>query len=126
MSTYWNEKPNNNGKSQILHYSVTLVGRIIMKKITYGRKRTADRGISHALFGNILFVLGTVSLCAMLALSGNSMTEKVKFHNLTEDAVSVGAFREELETVEKPVFSPERSFFDSLGEFFAELIFGER
>ncbi len=97
-----------------------------MKKITFGRKRAADREVSHTLFGNILFVLGTVSICVMLAFSGNSMTEKVKLHNSSENAISVGAFREELETPPKPVFSPERSFFDSLGEFFAELIFAER
>ena len=61
----------------------------------------------------------------MMYRSNDYSAEKVKDGDGYVQVMSVGVYQEELETPEKPTFSAGQSFFDSVGEFFAELIFGE-
>lgn len=96
-----------------------------MEKIVSGRKRNAKKTVSYTVFGDVLFVLGIAAMCFMLYQSNDYSAEKVKDEGGYVQAMSVGVYREELETPEKPTFSAGQSFFDSVGEFFAELIFGE-
>lgn len=96
-----------------------------MEKIVSGRKRNTKKTVSYTVFGDVLFVLGIAAMGLMLYQSNDYSAEKVKDEGGYVQAMSVGVVREELETPEKPTFSEGQSFFDSVGEFFAELIFGE-
>lgn len=96
-----------------------------MEKIVSGRKRNAKKTVSYTVFGDVLFVLGIAAMGFMLCRSNDYSAEKVKVGDGYVQVMSVGVYQEELETAEKPTFSAGQSFFDSVGEFFAELIFGE-
>ena len=96
-----------------------------MEKIVSGRKRNAKKTVSYTVFGDVLFVLGIATMGIMLCRSNDYSAEKVKVGDGYVQVMSVGVYQEELETAEKPTFSAGQSFFDSVGEFFAELIFGE-
>ena len=96
-----------------------------MEKIVSGRKRNTKKTVSYTVFGDVLFVLGIAAMGFMLYRSNDYSAEKVKDGDGYVQVMSVGAYQEELETAEKPTFSAGQSFFDSVGEFFAELIFGE-
>ena len=96
-----------------------------MGEIVSGRKRNTKKTVSYTVFGDVLFVLEIAAIGFMLYQDNDYSAEKVKDSDGYIQVMSGGVIREELETPEKPAFSAEPSFFDSVGEFFAELIFGE-
>ena len=91
-----------------------------MEKIVSGRKRNTKKTVSYTVFGDVLFVLGIAAIGFMMYRSNDYSAEKVKDGDGYVQVMSVGVYQEE-----KPTFSAGQSFFDSVGEFFAELIFGE-
>lgn len=97
-----------------------------MVKIVCGKPRKSVEIPKNDVFGSVLFVLGAISMCVMLLVCEPKKAENNK--NDTAVAVMSEAVTspEELAEIEKPVFSHEESFFDSLGKFFAELIFGDK
>lgn len=95
-------------------------------KIVCGKPRKSVEIPKNDVFGAVLFVLGAISMCVMLLVCEPERAENVKNDNAVAVMSSAVNVSEELAEIEKPVFSPEESFFDSLGKFFAELIFGDK
>ncbi len=97
-----------------------------MNKLRIGTKRE-EKTAADPRLESFFYIIGVAALCFTLVFQIKDAPD-----NVTEDyvpAMSGGVQeqeREELVTPEKPASSvTEQSFFDELGELFAELIFGK-
>ncbi len=98
--------------------------QVNMNKLQIGTKREekthADNGLE-----SIFYIIGVAALCFTLVFQINDAPEK-SMDDCVPAMSSAVQEREELISPEKPASSvTEQSFFDELGELFAELIFGK-
>ena len=106
--------------------------RVIMKKVTVGRKRKkeTEKEILKKRSGDFLMVLGTAAMCISIIIPLTGKDTEV-----SENAVAVmkSSEYEIKETDREELVMPDRdisantadvSIFEYIGEFFAELIRG--
>ncbi len=98
--------------------------QVNMNKLQIGTIREKNIQENHKL-EHFFYIIGVAALCFTLVFQINDAPEK----NMDDCVPAMsGAVqeREELNPPEKPASSvTEQSFFDELGELFAELIFGK-
>lgn len=96
-----------------------------MNNLISGRKRPQITTEKRTVLSDIMFYLGLCLMCVMLVIPLSGKTEDSETQKAVP-AMSTGvAEREELSYPEEPASAEEWSFFDSIGELFAELIFGK-
>lgn len=95
-----------------------------MNNLIIGRKRQPVPSEKRTVLSDIMFYLGLSLMCVMLVIPLSGRSDEIE--KKAVPAMSTGvAEREELSYPEEPASAEEWSFFDSIGELFAELIFGK-